>query len=263
MQSEIALYKRPFIHNGFSMKIGTVHKYGVLYPIAMAEINKIIQDEKNRYVKFMQEVAEKNIPKIGVDKNKMNFEAQEALRSKNVNDIVGVDGPPLNAIQPLPATHVSTENKELLSIFQQQTEKGWSISETRLAGKSNAEFMGEIEIQESGFKSRTSDLQEGLRMFIEEQLDCLKDIIITFWDGEYFFKVTSGVKPKWYTSQLAPNPLDTSQNMIINPLTDILSGDYEIKVDISSAFKPNNERRKKRDGRIYVCPYKPEYIHVA
>jgi len=242
-KSEIDYYPRPYATNGFNMKIGTLNKYGKLYPIALAQINRKLQDEMNNYVKFMMEVAERNIPKF-VASSDIKSEAESALRSKEVNDIVYVEGSPVNKVVPLQPTNVSVENKELLAIFRQQKEKMWNVSEARLSGKGDAKFMGELEIQEAGFQASKGDIQEGLRDLIKQELETLKDIIVNFWDGEYFFKVTGGQKPEWYIPQIAVNPL-TGQPMVQNALTDILTGDYEIKVDISSALRPNKERRKK------------------
>ena len=82
-------------------------------------------------------------------------------------------------------------------------------------------------------------------MLIKEELETYKDIIVNFWDGEYFFKVTDGQKPMWYTSGGSfPNPY-TGRQMFERPLADLLTGDYFIKVDISSALRPNKERRKQ------------------
>ena len=242
--SEIDYYPRPYTTNGFNMKVGTLHKYGKLYPVSFAQINKKISDELNEYIRFMMKVAEHNIPKYIADKNKVKADAESALRSTVVNDIAYVDGNPINAAVPLQPTNISVENKELIAIFRQQKEKGWAISEARLAGKGDAQFMGELEIQEAGFQASKGDLQEGLKDLILQELDTLKDIIVTFWDGEYFFKITGGQKPEWYVPQTVPNP-QTGQPMVMNALTDILTGDYELKIDISSSLRPNKERKKK------------------
>lgn len=243
-QSEIDYYVRPYATNGFNMKIGTLHKYGKLYPISFAQINKKIQDEMNEYVRFMMNVAERNIPKIVVDKNKVKSDAQAALRSTTINDIVEIDGNTVGAVTPVQPTNISVENKELIAIFKQQKEKLWNVSESRLAGKGDSKFMGELEIQEAGFQASKGDIQEGLKDLILQELETLKDIIVVFWDGEYFFKVTGGPKPTWYIPKKVMNPL-TGQEMVLNALTDILTNDYELKIDISSSLRPNKERKKK------------------
>ncbi len=239
---EIDIFKRPYATNGFNMKIGTLHKYGKLYPISFAQINKKMQDEMNHYVRFMMEVAERNIPKRLYDKNKIKD--LSALESTAVNAYTPVDGSPTGSVQEVQPTQVSIENKELLAIFKNQKEKLWSVSESKIGGKSNANFMGEVAIQEQGFQNKQIDVQEGLRHLIREELDTFKDIIISFWDGQFFFKVTSGEKPFWYTPQMGQDPNDPSKQIVLNPLTDILTGDYDIDVDISSSLRPNKERRK-------------------
>lgn len=241
---EIDIFKRPYTTNGFNMKIGTLHKYGKLYPVSVAQVNKKMQDEMNHYVRFMMEVAERNIPKRLYDKNKVKVDALAALESTKVNDLGPVDGSPVGTVQEVQPTSVSIENKELLAIFKNQKEKLWSVSESKIGGKSEANFMGEVAIQEQGFQNKQIDVQEGLRSLIREELDTFKDIIVSFWDGEFFFKVTSGEKPSWYVPRMGSNPNDPTKQIVLNPLTDILTGDYYIDVDISSSLRPNKERRK-------------------
>ena len=235
--SEIDMWERPYITNGFNMKIGTLHKYGKLYPIAMAQINKKMQDEMNHYIRFMMEVAERNIPKYMIDKNKVKADGEAALRSTNVNDLVDVDGNPLNAVIPLLPTNLSIENKELMLLFKEQNQKGWSVPSTRLGEDRQVKFATELAVQEAGFQSKQIDIQEGLRLLNVEILETLKDIIVNFWDGEYFFKITGGEKPEWYIPQKDP-----ITGIVLNPLTDILTGDYHIKVDIQKSLRPNIER---------------------
>ena len=239
MVEEIDYYRRPYKTNGFNLKVGTLDEYGFLYPISRSKINRGMQDNTNNYATFMMEVAERNIPKRGYNKGKVKLDGLTALNSNVINEAVPVDGGPEN-IWSIPATAVSSENKELIGIFQKKREELWGISAARLSGKSDAQFMGELDIQEAGFQERRVGIQEGLRKLYREELDTLKDIIVTFWDDEYFFKITGSPKPSWYTPQTDP-----MTGMVLNPLTDILTADYEIDVDIISALKPNKERRKK------------------
>lgn len=203
---EIDYFERPYITNGFNLKIGTLSEYGVLYPVSFAQINKAIQDDINNYSTFMMQVAERNIPKIGIDINKVKDDGIMGLRSTRVNDLVPVDGIPANAIHPIQPTAVSNENKELLAIFQQQKEKLWAVSAARQGQPSKAEFMGELEIQEAGFMARQADIQEGLRKLIVSEIETLKDIIVQFWDEPMWFKITGAGKPSWYIPQIVPNP---------------------------------------------------------
>jgi hypothetical protein len=242
---EIDIFKRPYTTNGFNMKIGTLHKYGKLYPISYAQVNKKIQDEMNHYVRFMMEVAERNIPKRLYDKNKVKIDGLAALESTKINDYAPVDGNPTGAVQEVQPTNVSVENKELLGIFQDQKKKLWSVSDTRLGIAGKEQFMGEMEIQEAGFQGKQVDIQEGLRVLIKEELETFKDIIVEFWDGEFFFKVTGGNKPSWYTAQMGVDPNNPDKQIVLNPLTELLTADYSLKVDISSMLRPNKERRKK------------------
>ena len=240
LREEIDYYKRPYVTNGFDIKIGTLHKYGKIYPISMAQINKKMQDEMNHYVRWMMEVAEKNIPKRGIKRSSMKQDTIAAANSNIVNELVPLDGIPANELHPLPSTNISVENKELIALFEKQKEKGWSVSAQRLGETGKARFATELDIQEAGFQAGRVDIQEGLRMLIKEELETLKDIIINFWDGQYFFKITGGAKPEWYVPQVDP-----MTGMVLNPLTDVLIGDYDIKVDISTALRPNKERKRK------------------
>jgi hypothetical protein len=237
--SEIDYFERPFKSNGFDLKVQTLHEYGKLYPVSFAKVNKCLQDDINNYVTFMMEVAERNIPKRGYNSSKVNAEGLEALNNNKVNAAVPVDGGSEN-IWTIPNTNVSAENKELVAIFKQHKEKMWNISESRLSGNAQPQFAEELKIQESGFESRQNLLQQSIRKLIRAELDGLKDIMVTFWDGEYFFKITGGPKPTWYEPQVDP-----VLGIVTNPLTDILTADYDIDIDISSSLKPNKEKKKK------------------
>ena len=240
---EIDTFERPYTTNGFNMKIGTLHKYGKLYPIAYAQVNRKMQDEMNHYVRFMMEVAERNIPKRMADKNKVKTDAQTALNSNKVNDLALLDGNISGAIAEVPHTNVSVENKELLSIFQDQKNKLWAVSEAKIAGKAQVKFATELAIQEAGFESRQLDIQEGLRFLIQEELDAGKDLIVSFWDNEVFLKITGSEKMDWYEPIVGADPNNPKQQIVLNPLSDLLTGDYLVKVDISSALRPNKEKK--------------------
>ena len=241
----IDTFIRPYDTNGFNMKIGSLHKYGRLYPRSFAQVNKTMQDEMNRYVRHMMEVAERNIPKYVTDKNKVKADAKEALANTKVNDLVEVDGSPVGAVVPLAATNVSIENKELMGIFQDQKNKGWSVSEPRIAGKSDATFATEIAIQESGFQTQNLDVQEGLRILIQSELDTGKDIIATFWDDEVFLKITGSEKVDWYKPEIIDDPNNEGQKIVGNPLSELLTADYNIKIDIASAARKNRDQQKQ------------------
>ena len=241
---EIDMFKRPYTTNGFNMKIGTLHKYGKLYPVSLAQINKTMSDELNEYIKFMKKVAEKNIPKRIIDSNRVKTDAITALNSDVINDVVSVKGSTAGAVIEAPHTHLSVENKELIALFQEQKNKLWSVSEPRIAGRASAKFMGELAIQEAGFQAKQIDIQEGLRALIEQELETLKDIIATFWDMPVFLKITGKDKPDWYEPRLIEDPNNPGRQIVENPLSDLLTGDYFITVDISSALRPNKERKR-------------------
>jgi len=233
----IDVYERPYAMNGFNIKIGTLHEYGKLIPISVAQVNKAIHDDLVNYHTFLMEVAERNIPKRWVLKGQVSQDAMAHLTNRQVNDVVEVNGP--NAIGQVPHTNITVENALVLASLQTQSDKLWAISQTRLTGASDAKFATELEIQEAGFQQRHLDIQNGLRAFIVQQVDAAKDIIVQFWDDAIFLKVTGGAKPGWYTPEVA------ADGTVLNPLTDMLVRDYDVEVDISSALRPNRERQKK------------------
>lgn len=240
--AEIDFFTRPYKTNGFNLKIGTLHEYGKLYPISMAKINKAMQDDINNYATFMMEVAERNIPKRGYNINKVKEPALSALNSTKVNEAVGIEGG-AEAVWSLPASNVSVENKELLGMFQSQKEKLWAIPQQRLGISGGEKFATELNIQNAGFEAATQGIQQGVKKLWLEVADGLKDIIVTFWDKEYFFKITGSDKPTWYEPETRIDPM-TGETTILNPLTDILTADYEIDLDIVSASRPNKEKKK-------------------
>ena len=242
----IDVFDRPYPSNDFNVKIGTLHKYGVLYPVSFAQVNKKMQDELNKYVRHMMDVAQRNNPKYVFDKNKVKEDAKEALRSTRVNDLVGVDGNTAGAVTPLQPTNVSFENKELMTIFQDQKNKLWSVSESRIAGRANAEFATELAIENQSFQERNIDIQEGLRLLFTEELDTAKDLIVKFWDGEVFLKVTGKEKVGWYEPITAPDPNNPNRSIVLNPLADLLTGDYFIDIDIASAARLNRSQELQR-----------------
>jgi len=241
--SEIDTFDRPYTTNGFNMKIGSLHKYGKLYPRSLAQVNKKMQDEMNNYVRHMMNVAQKNLPKRVADRGKVKADAIAALNNTIINDLALVDGNPTTAVVAAPHTNVSIENKELLVIFADQKAKLWSRSEPKIAGKANVKFARELNVQEAGAQSNEFDLQEGLRFLIQDELDTGKDIIASFWDGEVFLKVTGSDKMDWYEPVLVPDPNNSERSIVSNPLTDILTGDYNVGIDIASARRPNRQEQ--------------------
>jgi hypothetical protein len=239
LRSEIDYWERPFTTNTFDLKIGTLHEYGKLYPVSFARLNKTLQDDLNNYATFKMEVAERNVPKRGYNVNKVKAEGVIALNSSKVNEAVPVDGTNEN-IWTIQGTQVSQDNNEMIPFMMKTKEKLWNISESKLGGESNSELATEMNIQEAGFQNRTMDLQTGLRKLLKVELDALKDIIVQFWDDQYFFKVTGSGKPLWYKPQVDPMDGQT----VLNPLTDLLTGDYEVDVDVTSSLKPNKEKKK-------------------
>lgn len=239
---EIDWFERPYTTNGFNIKIGVLHQYGVLYPVSFGKINKALQDDINNYVTHMMEVAERNIPKRGYNVNKVNEDTLTKARNSKVNEYIPFNGGP-ESVWAIPHTNVSVENKELLAIFKDHKQKLWGRSEARLEGGApDVKFAEQLKTQEAGFATQNIDIQEGLRRDIKAQLNTLKDIIVTFWDQPMWFKITGAAKPTWYVPDIRVTA--EGKQILINPLPDILTRDYEVDLDISTALKPNKDRRK-------------------
>ncbi len=238
-EEEIDYWVRRYKTNGFNMKISVLDEYGRLYPKSRAAIAKPNHDDKVNYQTFMMDTAEKSIPKIGYNKSKVKEDGMRGLESKTVGALVPCDGGEEStwALEP---PKVSLENKELLARMTQDTEEIWGVSKSRIAGLSSSQFATEMNIQEQGFQERRIDIQEGLRRLWRQELDGLKDIIVSFWDKEYFFKITGGDTPTWYVPQVDP-----ITGIVLNPLTDILTADYEVDIDVISMLKPNKEKKLK------------------
>jgi len=83
-------------------------------------------------------------------------------------------------------------------------------------------------------------------MLIKEQLETGKDIISSFWDGEVFLKVTGAEKEEWYEPITGPNPNNPNESMVLNPLTEELTADYELDIDIASAGRPNRDQQLQK-----------------
>ncbi len=234
--SEVDYYIRSYATNGFDIKVGSLHKYGKLYPVSLAQINKRVQDDINNYVTHLKEVAERNIPKRGIRRGEDKDDTMAALNSKKVNQTVPLNSP--TDVWQIPHTNVSIENKEVLALLNRASERGWTVPTQRMTGRGGEQFATELDIQQAGFQVNIIGIQQGLKKLWVQSIDSLKDIIVQFWDKPYWFKVTGQPGVKWYEPQFS------GDGTLMNPLTDILIGDYEIDIDIVSAMRPNKEKKK-------------------
>lgn len=228
----ISYYRRPYYTDGFNYKVLTFHKYGKIYPIAIGKVNKSISDNLNDYVEFLKDVAEKNIPKRVVSKSKVKADGKIALNSRAINDIVEVEGDASSAVVNVAPSEVSRGNQDVIQLLNNESQKMWSVSSERLGLSGQAEFATELKIQETGFEMRTNDLQDGLRQLLEEEADAVKDIITQLWDQPIWMKLTEG---DWYKPEMLGG-------IPTNSPAEILTGDYDIKVDISTAMRPNSQK---------------------
>jgi hypothetical protein len=146
-------------------------------------------------------------------------------------------------------TNASVENKELMSMFGEQKEKLWAISKQRLGQKGGEDFATELDIQEAGFQVSTTGMQLGVKKLWVELLDGLKDIIVQFWDKPYWFKITGTPGVDWYKPEIVIDPT-TNEKIVKNALTDVLTGDYEIDIDVISSMKPNKEKEEAKDAEF-------------
>ncbi len=234
--SEVDYYIRPYATNGFDIKVGSLHKYGKLYPVSLAQINKRVQDDINNYVTHIMDVAERNVPKRGIKRGEDKQDTLAALHSKKVNQAVPLESQ--NSVWQIPHTNVSIENKEVLALLNRASERGWTVPTQRLTGRGGEQFATELDIQQAGFQVNIIGIQQGLKKLWVQSIDSLKDIIVQFWDKPYWFKVTGQPGVDWYEPQFS------GDGTLMNPLTDILIGDYDIDIDIVSAMRPNKEKKK-------------------
>lgn len=234
-EDAISYFQRPYITDGFDVKVLTFHKYGKIYPVSVGRVNKTVADNLNDYVEFLKDVAEKNIPKRVISKAKVKEDAKIALNSRIVNDIVEVEGDASSAVINVASSEVSQGNKDMIQLLTNQGQKLWSVSNERLGLSGQAEFATELKIQETGFEMRTNDLQDGLKQLLEEEADAVKDIIYQLWDSPIWMKITEGDGTQWYKPELLGG-------LVANSPAEVLTGDYDVKVDITTAMRPNSQK---------------------
>lgn len=256
---EIDQFERPYVHrgllNGFNLKYGILHNYGKIYPISMAKINKAVQDDINNYLSHWQEVAERTVPKYVAVRGSMKADSMAAAKSANVGDIIPLDR--VTDLQAAPQLEVSEENKEILIMRQQASERGWTLPKQRTAQQGSKDQLAtDIELQEAGFQVGLAGIQLGVKKLWLQCADALKDIIAQFWDQPMWFKVTGG-QMDWYEPEIDP-----MTGTVRNSLAEILSMDYEIDLDIISAMRPNKEQKKRETLEAATWALSPQLIEA-
>lgn len=218
---------RAVVTNDFTMKYGCIDKYGKVYPVSRAKKAKKPQDDLNHYVTIQMEHADRSPRKVAVYMEGLSAAGKATQMNSdvyaNVEKIT-----PQPVYEAMPQQPVSIDNEKLQLAMKDSVNKHFGTSENAKAGgKSDNEFATQDELESIAFQASTSQVQDSLGDVLREVLDTLKDIIMQFWDGEDYFKVTGIVGgDQWYTPEMGP-------------LADLLLGDYDIEIDISSAARQN------------------------
>lgn len=226
MNEAVEYYEDPIITNGFKIKYRAVDNYGKIYPMSRAKKAKKPQDDLNHYTTIQFEHVDRAMRKIGVYMAGLTVAGQAAQRSSDVYAIVEKNTP--QAIyEPMPAPSVVPENKEITFLMKDAINKQIKTTETAKSGKSDNEFATQDVLEDRSFQMSSGAIQDALGDLANQILDTDKDIIMQLGDGEYYFKVT-GIPggDQWYDPSMGP-------------LADILVGDYEVTVDITTAQRPN------------------------
>lgn len=233
----IDYYEKPIITNNFSIKYGSVDKYGKIYPMSRARKAKKPQDDINHYMTIQFEHVDRAMRKIAVFMDGLTESGKTAQRSSDIYAVVE-KSTPQSVYEAMPAPSVVPENKEIVMIMKESINKSVGTSELAKSGKSDNELLGQDQLQKQAFDVNVSAVQDALQDVADQLCDELKDIQQQTWDGEDFFKVT-GIQggDQWYTPEMGP-------------LADILVGDYQVKTNIASAARPNPVK-DRRDALEY------------
>lgn len=237
--------KSHIITNGFTVKYGCIDKYGKIYPISRVKLAKKPQDELNHYTTIQMEHADRSQKKVAVFVDGLNEKGRQAVLSSDPYAVVEKTVPGA-VFESMPVGGVAPENKDLQLLNTENINKVIGTSELAKSGKSDSQFATQDAIKNQAFSDNTNAIEDALGDLIRQVLDCMKDIIMQFWDGEMFFKVTGKQGMElWYTPEMGKLP-------------DILLGDYIIDIDITSARRPNPMQDRNEMAELISVLMKPE-----
>lgn len=232
----LCYYKHPVTTNDFTVKYGCIDKYGKLYPISRARLAKKPQDELNHYATIETEHADRSQKKIGVFMDGLTDSGKNAVTSSDPYAIVAKKVPTA-VFEPMPVGGIAPEVQDMQAKMGENINKITGSNELQKSGKSDSQFATQDAIKNQAFQTQVSSVEDALGDLLGEVVNTLSDIILQLWDGEYFFKITGMPGAEmWYRPEMGK-------------LTDILIGDYLVKIDITSAQKKNplTERSELRE----------------
>lgn len=236
ISDDLCYYKHPVTTNDFTVKYGCIDKYGKLYPISRARLAKKPQDELNHYATIETEHADRSQKKIGVFMDGLTDSGKNAVTSSDPYAIVGKKVPTA-VFEPMPVGGIAPEVQDMQAKMGENINKITGSNELQKSGKSDSQFATQDAIKNQAFQTQVSSVEDALGDLLGEVVNTLSDIILQLWDGEYFFKITGMPGAEmWYRPEMGK-------------LTDILIGDYLVKIDITSAQKKNplTERSELRE----------------
>lgn len=226
LDETVDYYERPIITNNFSVKIGSIDKYGKIYPMSRGRKAKGPQDDINHYMTIQFEHVDRAQRKIAVFWDGLTEEGKAAQRSADVYAIVPKSSPQ-PVYETMPAPSVVPENELIIMTMKDSINKSVGSNNLAKGEKSDNQTLGQDEIQQQQFQVNINSVQDALQDLCDQEVDELKDIQQQVWDGEDYFKVT-GIQggDAWYDPSMGP-------------LADILVGDYTVRTNIASSARPN------------------------
>ena len=219
-------YELPFKTNGFTLKYGCIDKYGKIYPVSKLYRASKPQTELNHQLTIQTEHSDRSLKKIAVDITGLTQAGKSSLKDPDIYAIVEKNRPSA-VFEPMPVGGVAPENEVIQVKMGESINKQLGVNELAKSGKSDSEFATQDQLQNQSFTENTSAIRDALSDVLREVCDTLKDIIMQMWDGEDFFQVTGKQGGAfWYRPEMGK-------------LSDIIQGDYDIDIDITTAERPN------------------------
>lgn len=250
LDEPVDYYERAIITNNFSVKYGSIDKYGKIYPMSRGRKAKGPQDDINHYMTIQFEHVDRAQRKIGVYMGGLTESGKAAQCSADVYAVVEKSTPqPVYEVMPAPS--VVPENE--LIIMQMKDSINRSVGTTELAkgGKSQNDTLGQDQLENQSFQVNINSVQDALQDLADQEVDELKDIQQQVWDGEDYFKVT-GIQggDAWYDPSMGP-------------LADILVGDYTVRTNIASSARPNPMKDRKDLMEVTTFVTSPPIVQFA
>lgn len=238
INEDLDYYKRSVTTNDFTLKYGSIDKYGKIYPVSRAKKAKKPQDDLNHYSTIQFEHADRSPRKIATFMAGLSEAGKATQTNGDVYGLVEkiIPGPVYEA---MPQPTVSADNEKLQMAMRESVNKHIGTSEiAKAGGQSDNKLLGQDQLENQAFQASTSQVQDSLADVLREVLDCLKDIIMQFWDGQDYFNVT-GLPggDAWYDPSMGP-------------LADLLLGDFDLDLDITSAQRENPVREREDNIKL-------------